>query len=205
MIPYFFAAGHHNYARYGLCYLLTMSKMPPTVCEKFLKGEHVLHHRDGLWNGIWSDMMIETSYMKFGKGPSGIIGQITKPRTLQIWAKSQHACSGVLQCLDQVREKDENLMTTHKEEKAGRIKADIIDKVKLRNFLKTCLHPLDVSNHPDAVQITKTEQQSEYSGFPKALCNIYTGQISHSKVNVNDSVEKGKKLMVQFQNSLPDK
>ena len=70
MIPYFFAAGHINYARYGLCYLLTMSRLPPTILNQFMKGEHVLRHKEGIWNGIWSDMMIETSYMKFGKGPS---------------------------------------------------------------------------------------------------------------------------------------
>ena len=45
MIPYFFAAGHINYARYGLCYLLTMSGLPPTILDQFLKGEHVLRHR----------------------------------------------------------------------------------------------------------------------------------------------------------------
>ena len=187
MIPYFFAAGHINYARYGLCYLLTMSKLPPTVFEQFMKGEHVLRHREGIWNGIWSDMMIETSYMKFGKGPSGIIGQTTKPRTLQIWAKSQHTCSEILQSLDSIREKDESTITNHKEETVGRMKADEIDKVKLQNFLQTCLHPLQDSNHPK-----------------NALCNIYTGQMAGSKVNVNKSVEIGKKQMASYQASLPD-
>ena len=174
MIPYFFAAGHINYARYGLCYLLTMSKQPPTVFEQFMKGEHVLRHREGIWNGIWSDMMIETSYMKFGKGPSGIIGQTTKPRTLQIWAKRQHTCSEILQSLDSIREKDESTITNHKEETVGRMKADEIDKVKLQNYLQTCLHPLQDSNHPK-----------------NALCNIYTGQMAGSKVNINKSVEIG--------------
>ena len=61
MIPYFFAAGHNNYARYGLCYLLTMPRLPPTILNQFMNREHVLRHREGIWNGIWSDMMIETS------------------------------------------------------------------------------------------------------------------------------------------------
>ena len=77
MITYFFAAGHVNYARYGLCYLLSMSRLPPTILDQFLKGAHVPCHREGIWNGIWSDMMTETSYMKFGKGPNGIIGKTT--------------------------------------------------------------------------------------------------------------------------------
>ena len=119
MIPYFFAAGHINYARYGVCYLMTMSKLPPTLLDQFLRGEHVLRQQHGIWNGIWSDMMIETSYMKFGKGPSGIIGKTTKPKTIQIWAKSQ-----VLQTLDAIRNKAENTMSTHKEEREGKMKAD---------------------------------------------------------------------------------
>ena len=52
MMPYFFAAGHTNYARYGLCYLRTMHKLPGNILDAFMKGEHVMHHQDGLWNGI---------------------------------------------------------------------------------------------------------------------------------------------------------
>ena len=78
-------------------------------------------------------------------------------------------------------------MTTHKEEKDGRMKADLIDKVKLQDFLETCLHPLNCSNHPEST-----------------LCNIYTGQLSGIKINVNKSVEIARKQMVSFQRSLAD-
>ena len=37
MIPYFFAAGHFNYARYGSYYLRSMSKLPQHVLDHFLK------------------------------------------------------------------------------------------------------------------------------------------------------------------------
>ena len=187
MIPYFFAAGHVNYARYGLCHLLSMSRLLPTILDQFLKGEHVLRHREGIWNANWSDMMIETSYMKFGKSLNGIVRKTTKPRTLQIWAKSQHSCSEVLQSLDSIREIHEIRMTTHKEEKDGRMKADLIAKVKLLNFLETCLHALNCSNHPKSI-----------------FCNIYTGQLSGIKVNINKSDETGTKQMLSFQRSLPD-
>ena len=84
MLPYFFAAGNINYARYGFCYLMTMSKLPPNILDKSLQGEHVLRHKQGIWNGIWLDMMIETIFMKYGKGPAGIIRKTTNPRTIQI-------------------------------------------------------------------------------------------------------------------------
>ena len=134
-----------------------------------LKGERVLRYREGIWNGIWSDM-IETSCMKFGKSPNGIIGKTTKPRTLQIWTKSQHLYSEVLQSFDSIREIYEITMTTHKDEKDGRMKADLINEVKLQNFLETCLHPLNYLNHPEST-----------------LCNVYTGQLSRTKMSTNRS------------------
>ncbi len=51
MIPYFFAAGHHNYARSGM-YLRAIENLPENILPYFLKGKHVMRHMDGLWNGI---------------------------------------------------------------------------------------------------------------------------------------------------------
>ena len=39
-----------------------------------MKGTHVMWHVPGLWNGLWSDMLIETTLMWYGHGISGIIG-----------------------------------------------------------------------------------------------------------------------------------
>ena len=71
MLPYFFAAGHVNYARYGLCYLREIERLPQEVLSHFMKDEHIMHHSAGLWNGIWSDMMIETTFMWHGHAPGG--------------------------------------------------------------------------------------------------------------------------------------
>ena len=40
MMPYFFATGLVNYARYGICYLRTMNKLPGIVLEQFIKDEY---------------------------------------------------------------------------------------------------------------------------------------------------------------------
>ena len=68
MIPYFFAAGHWNYARDSIVYLRSIEKMPTNLLNRFMNGEHVIRIKDGLFNGIWSDMAIETTYMKVRKG-----------------------------------------------------------------------------------------------------------------------------------------
>ena len=48
MIPYFFAAGHVNYARYGLYYMRSIERLPENVLKRFLNGEHVMRHNPGV-------------------------------------------------------------------------------------------------------------------------------------------------------------
>ena len=47
MIPYFFAVGHCNYARYATYYLHLMEKLSKKVFRCFMKGEHVMRHKPG--------------------------------------------------------------------------------------------------------------------------------------------------------------
>ena len=142
MIPYFFAANHTNYARYGLYYQRCMEKLPPDILKHFLKGEHVMRHQDGIWNGIWVDMLIETTFMRYGKGPGGLIGVTLNPETVKKWALSLHTCNNVLRDLDTMRNQKDIVKTYHKEELKSRIAADEVDRIKLRNMLThvfTCL------------------------------------------------------------------
>ena len=48
---------------------------------------------------MWSDMIIETTYMKYGKGPSGMIDITTKPGSVQIWTNSYHIVNKTLRTL----------------------------------------------------------------------------------------------------------
>ena len=46
MMPYFFfAEGHFNYVRYGLCYINSMEKLLNEIFESFMKGEDVNRHK----------------------------------------------------------------------------------------------------------------------------------------------------------------
>ena len=188
MMPYFFASGHINYARYGICYLRTLHKLPKCILEAFLRGEHVMRHQDGIWNGIWSDMMIETTYMRYGKGPGGIIGVTTQPRTVQIWTESLPACTEVLKELDEVREKNSKVKSSHKEESDTRITNDLKDRIKLRDALQLCAHPFDPIE----------------SNGQNLLINIYTGEIAPEECNVQRSLEIGSKQLSNFVSRLPD-
>ena len=79
MLSYFFAASHWNYARDGIAYVQMMDNLPGNVWNPLMKQEHVVTLQDGLWNAIWMDMTIESTYMRMGIGPLGPIsvGQMT--------------------------------------------------------------------------------------------------------------------------------
>ena len=149
MIVLFFAAGHPNYARHGLYYKRCMEAMPEQVLCHFLRGEHTFHHTAGLFNGIWTDMAIETTYMRYGHGGSGIIGITLKPETLKTWAYSLHTCNGLVVDLNEMREKETPAKTQHKEEMPGRIITDKADRQALRQKLTSSIDPLDPHQHPD--------------------------------------------------------
>ena len=65
----FFIFGLSNCTRYGLYYLCTMERLPIDVLTRFLKVEHVMHHKSGFWNRIMSNMYIETTFMCYGHSP----------------------------------------------------------------------------------------------------------------------------------------
>lgn len=186
MLLYFFAAGHHNYARYGLYYLRSMERLHGNVLEKFIKGEHVMRHKKGLWNGIWSDMYIETTFMRYGKGPRGIIGVTMRPETLKKWAFSMHICSRILQDLsDMTDDSRADEVTTHKEENPSRIRSDAQDRENIKKKLEACIDPFDTADHE------------------KSIVNIVTGRIATDKVNVHDAVAIGKKQMTKYTATWP--
>jgi hypothetical protein len=188
MMPYFFAAGHINYARYGLYYLKSMEQLPRDLLEKFLKGEHVMRHKPGIWNGIWSDMFIESTFMRYGHGPGGIVGITLNPNALKRWAMSLHVCSRLTKDISEMRDvSTQEGITLHKEEMPARVAADSKDREKIHNKLTCCTDPL---NPPEHVQ---------------GIINIVTGQIcTDDKVNVDNSVSIGKKQMKEYQASWPE-
>ena len=100
IIPCFFAAGHVNYARYGLYRLRSRERLPESVLKRFLNGEYVMRHNPGVWNGIWSD--IETTFMSYGKGPGGLVGVTLKPSTVKRWALSLHTTIRVESDIDEM-------------------------------------------------------------------------------------------------------
>ena len=147
MIPYFFAGGHVNYARFGLYYLRSMERLPENVLKRFLNGEHVMRHNPGVWNGILSDIVIEITFMRYGKGPGGLVGVTLKPSTVKRRALSLHNTSRVESYIDEMRhEQGTREVTTHKEEMPGRIASDAKER---GNIQQKNVMTMDFFSHPN--------------------------------------------------------
>ena len=170
MIPYFFAVGHIHYARYGLIYLRSMQKLHGETLERFLKGEHVQRRRQGLWNGIWTDMFIETMFMHYGQGPGGRIRITLNEKAVHRWAMSLHICSRLMKNMADLKDSSSVDITSHKEELASQIKYDENDRQVIREKLEFCIDPLNTV------------------GQASALINIISGHICPDEVNVHDAV-----------------
>ncbi|KAJ8351728.1 hypothetical protein SKAU_G00232040 [Synaphobranchus kaupii] len=185
MLPYYFAAGHVNYARYGLYYLRSMEKLPPHVQSHFLQGQHVTRNIRGIWNGLWSDLFIESTFMRYGHSAGGIIGITLKPEALKIWAVSRHICCKIESDMKEMEEEETNTTEVHfyhKEEAKARVIADVKDRAGLRQKLDTCLHPLDPNEHP-----------------VESIVNITSGKIAPPTVNVDSAVKIGEAILEDFE------
>ena len=88
-----------------------------------MKGQHIMHHNAGLFNGSWNDMAIETTFMRYGHGQSSITGITLKQETVNTCADSMHACNIIVRDLNEIRDKKSpSVQTHHKEEMALRKK-----------------------------------------------------------------------------------
>ena len=73
---------------------------------------------------------------------------------------------------------------THKQKGASRINNDRKDRMKLKQTIETCVHPLKDLESP--------------------MCNIFSGEIAAVDVNVQIAFEKGKEMASNFRGTLPD-
>lgn len=118
--------------------------MPPDLLKSFMKGEHVTCHTPCVWKGMWTDMMIETAFMRYGKGPNDINGITPKPNTRKTWALSLHTCSVLAKDICDMTSDDQH-QHFHKEEMKARMESDAVDCKNIREKLQGSIDPLDPS------------------------------------------------------------
>lgn len=78
MLLYMFAPDKFNYVR-------SMKRIHTEILAKLCNVHQSLHHTADLWNGEWSDMFIETTWMRQNYGPGSIIGDTDNTKTTATW------------------------------------------------------------------------------------------------------------------------
>ena len=188
MLPYMFAAHKYNNSRYVLYYLRSMQWLNPVIVRKFCTMQQSLHHTAGLWNGEWSDMFLETTWMRRGHGPGGIIGSAENPQTMVTWVYSMDALKTLTGDLKKVSDnEDGEVRQKHKEEFPGRISSDGADRRAIRLALASFIDPLNPDSHGNG-----------------SLLNIGSGKVANPEVNVDKEVEIGTSMLAEFEASWPE-
>ena len=98
-----------------------------------------MHHTDGLCNSIWSDLFIESTYMRYGHGPSGIIGATLSKTTLAVWALSQNTMGQMANDVAELDNHQEHVVLRQKEERPIRINEDSRDRQSIREAIASCI------------------------------------------------------------------
>ena len=198
MLPYFFSAGHHHYARYMTYYLNSMKGLPQEARKDLMEGCHVCRHTNGA-PAVSSDQFGEQTYIKQGKGSGGLKGISTDPELVAIWINSFNVCShtsvavdimynsgeeeGILQHSDEEDGHGTAVTAIHKEEGSRRKHVDAEDRRKLVNELEKHSHPLLTTS-------------------PKPY-NIVNGQCAPQDINVHNALEIGAKQLEDYAADLP--
>ena len=84
----------------------------------FSRVNMLWQHNPGLWNGIWSDMYIQTTFVRYGHGSGGIVGITLNLHALKLWALSLHICSHMIKDISEMGDSCEShWVTSHKDKK----------------------------------------------------------------------------------------
>ena len=78
--------------------------------------------------GIWSDLFIESIYMRYGHGPSGIIGATLSEITPAVWALLHNTMGQMANDVAELDNNQEHVVMCHKEERPSRISDDSLDR-----------------------------------------------------------------------------
>ncbi|KAH3748959.1 hypothetical protein DPMN_183448 [Dreissena polymorpha] len=120
-------------------------------------------------------MFIETTFMRYGHGPGGIIGITLKESALKRWALSLHICSHLIQ----------DIKCTRNIEEESAHPIVLIGRIFKRKF-DTCIDPMNPAEHSTGV------------------LNIVSGRIDNECVNVDDALAIGMEQMIAFENTWPE-
>lgn len=185
MIPFFFASGHHLYAKACLLYVQDMMKLENIMdiieFDKFIKkGFFTIRRSNRFWCGTWSDMTIEQMLMRAMKCSGGLThGRGLTENVIGKWVLSRIAVLEVGNAMESFSNMIFSNSEQHVDNRVSRIRRDTEDLAKIQAFF------------------------DNYNPFPDSdkIMSIYSGVIGDlNRVNCHQAFKIGKILMEETSN-----
>lgn len=185
MIPFFFASGHHLYAKACLLYVQQMLNlrniMDVIEYDKFCnQGFNTIRRSNRFWCGIWSDMTIEQVLMRAIKCTGGLThGRGLTENVIGKWISSRVAVLEVGNAMELFCNMSFATSEQHVDNRVSRLRKDTQDLEKVQQFFEN------------------------FNPFPESdkIIGIFSGIIGDlSTVNCHRAFEIGRQLMNDVSN-----
>jgi hypothetical protein len=165
-LPWFRAAGRHNYAKYVPTYLADMKRLEethPTSYHHLLSGGFVVRHSANTnFNCVATDTVLEQTINREGKSHGGVIGLTLRKGALNRWLMTRHVTAEYAQSFKSIFDFNQNRQ--HAELGKSRIARDEADVIRIMET------------------ITQNENPFDLQTVPPDLINIVSGQVATSDV-----------------------
>ena len=100
-----------------------------------------MRHVSSASNSTWSDMFLESTFMRYGHSQGGLTGITSNDNAMKRWALRPHSFSKSIHDLTLMRDDLLDNPTHHKEEFKARMPSDSSDRQKLQAKLSQCIDP----------------------------------------------------------------
>ncbi|KAL8591470.1 hypothetical protein ACOMHN_026660 [Nucella lapillus] len=177
MLPFFAAAGHHNYAKSARMYLQQMMALKdthPKVYQDYQEGHHVFRRSERYWAGLSQDLVIEQVLMRSLKTSGGLTrGTGFGERQRLVWLLSMPACAEINSAMQTLSGIIFTTSEQHKETGTTRQARDHKDTQTLVSYLT---------------------DRSPFLSDP-SLRSIASGRVADDTANVDNAKNIGKKML----------
>ena len=156
-------------------YILDMFKLSTDVKTAFEGGQFAIHRSSNPFNGIWSDMAVESTVIRDAKSDSGVAGITRKQSALVRWSLTRHLLGeyarAMKQRTGQADDPSASPRRPHEQAKPAMLRQDeqhvgmILDHIK-----QNMTDPFDVTSHPDAL-LNISSGRYATQGVQKSLLN----------------------------------
>ena len=167
-IPWLYAAGRNNYSKFVPLYISDMKKLAveqPESYQHLKDGGFVVRRSDSYgFNCVSTDMALEQTINREGKGQGGVVGLTLRKGALTRWMLSRHVTAEYREAFQTLCNSTDASNRFHEELGKSRMTRDENDVQKIQETIQAKQNPFDLDT------------------VPSDLINIVSGQVADAKV-----------------------